>query len=247
MTQTSYAPPEVSYFGTDEKICSTCNEVIQKKEKVCPKCGTQQKKRASKAILLLFTFFFGTVGAHRFYLGNYTLGILYLLFFWTGIPRLISLIEFIVFLFTNREKIEENYTAHNIAASVAATIFICFFFVAVVRVAIPAYSDYINKSKVTEAMILFAGAKTDVETYMQDTGQFPSTLEESVITSGAYVASIELNSQEYYIQATMREDESAVSGKTIRWTYIADQNTWVCSTDYPNGIDEKYLPRSCRN
>jgi type IV pilus assembly protein PilA len=41
-------------------------------------------------------------------------------------------------------------------------------------VAIPAYNDYIKKSKVAEASQLFAGAKTELGTFMADAGAFPS-------------------------------------------------------------------------
>ncbi|EFL92339.1 TM2 domain-containing hypothetical protein [Candidatus Regiella insecticola LSR1] len=40
-------------------------------------------------------FFFGGIGAHKFYLGKIGQGFLYLLFFWTLIPAIIAFIEFI--------------------------------------------------------------------------------------------------------------------------------------------------------
>ena len=46
-----------------------------------------------EAIGVLLAFFLGGFGAHRFYLRQYGLGVLYLVFFWTGIPALIALIE----------------------------------------------------------------------------------------------------------------------------------------------------------
>lgn len=50
----------------------------------------------NKVTYLLLAFFLGGVGAHKFYAGYTTAGILYLLFFWTWIPMLISLIEFVI-------------------------------------------------------------------------------------------------------------------------------------------------------
>ena len=114
MTNTPYAPPTTVSLEAEEKLCSTCNAVIHKKAEICPKCGVRQEmKSANKEVLLLLTFFLGGLGVHRFYLGNYILGIFYLLFFWTMIPFLISLIELIVFIFMSSEKIEDNYTAHG--------------------------------------------------------------------------------------------------------------------------------------
>ncbi len=49
------------------------------------------RRKASQAMLL--AFFFGGIGAHKFYLGQTGLGIAYLLFFWTTIPGWIALVE----------------------------------------------------------------------------------------------------------------------------------------------------------
>ena len=46
-----------------------------------------------EAIGVLLAFFLGGFGAHRFYLRQYGIGVLYLIFFWTGVPALIALIE----------------------------------------------------------------------------------------------------------------------------------------------------------
>jgi TM2 domain-containing membrane protein YozV len=129
MTQTPYAPPHP--IEVDEKLCSTCNAVIHKKAEICPKCGVRQRKPANKPVLLLLTFFLGGFGAHQFYLCNYVLGIFYLLFSLTGIPALIALIEFIVFAFTSREKIEADYTAHG---SVALIVVVIVFFIIIIGI-----------------------------------------------------------------------------------------------------------------
>jgi TM2 domain-containing membrane protein YozV len=42
---------------------------------------------------VLLAVFLGTFGIHHFYLRNTGLGILYLLFFWTGIPALLGFVE----------------------------------------------------------------------------------------------------------------------------------------------------------
>jgi TM2 domain-containing membrane protein YozV len=47
----------------------------------------------SKALLLLLTFFGGGLGAHKFYLGKYWQGALYLIFFWTLIPTVLALVD----------------------------------------------------------------------------------------------------------------------------------------------------------
>jgi TM2 domain-containing membrane protein YozV len=53
------------------------------------------KSRISAA---LFALLLGGFGAHKFYMGDTGLGVVYLLFCWTLIPRIVSLIEGIVYL-----------------------------------------------------------------------------------------------------------------------------------------------------
>lgn len=55
--------------------------------------------KKDKIVAALLAFFLGVFGAHKFYLGRQGQGIVYALFFWTGIPALVSFIESIV-LFT---------------------------------------------------------------------------------------------------------------------------------------------------
>ena len=57
--------------------------------------------RKSKLAAGLLAIFLGGIGVHHFYLGNWVLGILYLLFCWTYIPAIVGLIEGIVYLVTD--------------------------------------------------------------------------------------------------------------------------------------------------
>jgi len=49
----------------------------------------------SKTTAAILPIFLGGIGVHRFYLNQTGLGLLYLLFCWTFIPLIISLIDFI--------------------------------------------------------------------------------------------------------------------------------------------------------
>ncbi|MCE7937639.1 MAG: NINE protein [Chloroflexi bacterium CFX6] len=55
----------------------------------------QPKSRVTAVVL---AFFLGGFGVHKFYLGNPTAGIVYLLFCWTLIPAFIAFVEFIILL-----------------------------------------------------------------------------------------------------------------------------------------------------
>ena len=52
--------------------------------------GTRRKNPTTGLVLCLFL---GGLGAHRFYLGETALGILYLCLCWTGVPLVVSLVE----------------------------------------------------------------------------------------------------------------------------------------------------------
>ena len=54
------------------------------------KQGGRKPSRAVAGVLAIFT---GAIGVHKFYLGEWKKGIFYLLFFWTGIPAMLGLLE----------------------------------------------------------------------------------------------------------------------------------------------------------
>ncbi len=90
--------PEV---GMEVNVYSDANRTIITKatsDSVIPVLRevSGDKKRVNKVIYVLITFFLGAFGIHKFYAGHIFLGILYLIFSWTGIPAFIALIEFII-------------------------------------------------------------------------------------------------------------------------------------------------------
>lgn len=58
---------------------------------------------------IALALFFGGFGAHKFYLNQPGLGILYLLFCWTLIPGFIALIEIIVMLINGQSSFDRKY------------------------------------------------------------------------------------------------------------------------------------------
>ncbi len=106
----------------NEKYCSECGSIINLKAEICPKCGVRQlavqptvsqtggqlegRKRIPAA---LFAIFLGGIGAHKFYLGQIGLGVLYLLFCWTFIPAVVGLIEGIIYLSMSDSNFEARY------------------------------------------------------------------------------------------------------------------------------------------
>lgn len=64
------------------------------------------KNRITAAVL---AFFLGGLGVHRFYLGQGGIGILHLLFFWTFIPAVISLVDGVIFLTMSDQNFDLKY------------------------------------------------------------------------------------------------------------------------------------------
>jgi len=54
------------------------------------------KKPVNKLVYCLLALFVGGFGIHKFYAGKIGMGILYIVFCWSGIPALIAFIEFII-------------------------------------------------------------------------------------------------------------------------------------------------------
>lgn len=135
----------------DEKFCESCGEIIKVKAEICPKCGVRQNGMLSNKIaLLLVTLFLGGLGAHKFYTGRNWQGVIYLLFFWTGIPGIIALIEFFIYAFTSSEKLQEKYFRQGSGLVFITIIIGCIVFFAIAgilaAIAIPQFAAYKHRS-----------------------------------------------------------------------------------------------------
>lgn len=64
-----------------------------------------------KNIVVLLSFFLGMFGAHRFYLGQTKLGILYCVLSLVGISVLLQIIDFFIFLFMDRKIFDLKYNS----------------------------------------------------------------------------------------------------------------------------------------
>lgn len=65
--------------------------------------------KKNKIVAGVLAILLGGIGIHKFYLGKIGLGVVYLLFCWTGIPAIIGLIEGIMYLCSN----DENFQLKN--------------------------------------------------------------------------------------------------------------------------------------
>lgn len=98
----------------NHQFCRGCGLPLHRSAPLCPHCGAPQsqphfeseKSRVAAALLALIL---GGFGAHKFYLGETGLGVLYLLFCWTFIPAIAGLIEGIIYLSMSDERFGRKY------------------------------------------------------------------------------------------------------------------------------------------
>jgi TM2 domain-containing membrane protein YozV len=98
------APPQApsQFVGVPTKFCIACRRVLDVRAETCPYCGAHQGYSAGpgkdRLVAALLALLLGGFGIHKFYLGKTAQGVIYLVFFWTGIPGLIAWIETIAYL-----------------------------------------------------------------------------------------------------------------------------------------------------
>ncbi len=119
-------------------------------------------------------------------------------------------------------------------------------------VAIPAYTDYTARAKVTEAVGALAAAKTSVSEYYISQGAMPADATAAGINTGAigsYVTSVAYTKTDDTVAAvevTLSDSiTSELNGKKFKLTGTGSAQgvSWACSTtDAP----AKFLPASCR-
>ena len=116
-------------------------------------------------------------------------------------------------------------------------------------VALPAYQNYTNRAKVTEALSVAAAAKLAVAETFTSNGALPTTnteagLPTSTDMNGTDVLSVAVGGSGV-ITVTMRNSTNAVlSDKTVTLTPTtsAGSITWACGSN----IDNAALPSNCR-
>lgn len=62
----------------------------------------------------LLAVFLGGLGIHKFYLGQSGTGILYLVFFWTGIPWILGIIDGVVLLMMSDQQFMDKYKFESV-------------------------------------------------------------------------------------------------------------------------------------
>ncbi len=78
-------------------------------QQMAPQQPYALSKGKSKGTAAVLCFFLGAIGGHKFYLGKVGIGLLYLVFCWSWIPCIISVIDFIVLLCMDEREFDRKY------------------------------------------------------------------------------------------------------------------------------------------
>ena len=125
-------------------------------------------------------------------------------------------------------------------------------------IAIPAYSDYVTRTKVAEAVELLFGLKSPLAEYGADkatwptltTNTNPSSVEIKATITGKYADVSPTITGSYpnaSLTATMRAGSGAAAGYTVEIATGDGGSTWSCNTGTLNTSNlQKYLPKTCR-
>jgi len=113
-------------------------------------------------------------------------------------------------------------------------------------VAIPAYTDYLKRSKVAEAIGLLSGMKTPIEEFLASKDEWPTIGQLGSKSSGKYTTSVVITPPS--VIATMRGKlgvNNAVGGN-IQLTYSGTTKEWTCELPTTGPLEKAYAPSNCR-
>jgi|GEM_PF-5399515 len=103
-----------------ESQCTQCSEKIGLNVVICPLCHAAQGLEAlagvdpnirikNQRLTIWFGFLFGVLGVHKFYLGQYGMGSLYLGFSWTLVPMIIGWVDAVRTMKMSSFNFEQRY------------------------------------------------------------------------------------------------------------------------------------------
>ena len=116
-SQIAAANSKCEYCGHQNSFlvpCEACSAQMSKDAPYCPSCAHPNKLTTmeggvkSRIVAGLLAIFLGTFGIHRFYLNQAKMGLLYLIFFWSGIPTIVGIIEGVIYLLQSDESFRDR-------------------------------------------------------------------------------------------------------------------------------------------
>ncbi len=128
-------------------------------------------------------------------------------------------------------------------------------------VAIPAYTDYLKRSKVSEAVNLMGGLKTPMSEYLGAEGKWPTSITTNLggKISGKYTSVITLitgtkfdtskSEWTFGLDAKMKDVPDAAAPGHVCLAYNPGEDKWSCTIKSPcptPALDAGLVPSNCR-
>ncbi len=246
-----YNAPKSILNNDDTVFCRECGTAMNRQDNECGQCGAQQQAGRSKVTAGFLAFFLGSLGAHRFYLGQWW-GIFYIPLSLFMISNIISLVEAIVFWCSSDQKWNEKY-GHLPSVSGWVVFAICFIpFIAVIGIlaviAVPAYQDYSVRARVFEGLTFSEPVREEVTGFIQRVGFIPNSnidagLPENIGNDIVKYISLSDGGDLTVMFEPLDYTDEAYS---IIYQPIVDHRDveWVC---IEGSMPNKYRPSQCRN
>jgi TM2 domain-containing membrane protein YozV len=75
--------------------------------------GAYTGAEKNKWLAVALAVFLGSIGIHKFYLGKYAQGFIYLVLCWATVPFFIGLFEALIYAFTPQESFSQRYAENR--------------------------------------------------------------------------------------------------------------------------------------
>lgn len=110
-------------------------------------------------------------------------------------------------------------------------------------IAIPAYKDYVVRTKVSLSMEPFSAARSEVAEYYYENGQLPSVEVAAELLRDAGITTVTMD-EDGDLALTVTGQDPAIDGGTIWFSAVEGDAglDWSCFSD----IESRYLPAMCR-
>jgi Tfp pilus assembly major pilin PilA len=141
-------------------------------------------------------------------------------------------------------------TSAGVAVAVGAFVVVALMGI-IAAIALPAYQDYVTRSKVAEAIVTIEPLKVAVAESWSVNNKIPSELDLQAIRSApgaAYIRDIHFNSENGTITVTFGALDNRLNGKSIEWvpsTSSTQPISWNCRT--VDAVPRQLLPEICRH
>ena len=115
-------------------------------------------------------------------------------------------------------------------------------------IAIPAYSNYQAKSKLTAALAEISAGKTAAEEYLTNGGAATTDVAKiglQATTTNCAIATSLSPSANSTITCTAQNVPSQARGAVLTWTRNADTGAWTCETTGLQTANKELAPKSC--